>query len=183
MVRSIKAVFVLSVTLWFSIAAAQQPVQLPDEPIRIADLGLEEQVPSALDLVGPDAGSAGEHRAILVHRIQCWIDGIESCSSADLNDPRVREIRRFIALGPDDRDGAVIVQFPDNTRIEIRLNRVADLNPNDWDQAVYQPVILPDTARVPGLPAIPSRPDHFDSLAYEGAPAIRAAIERLRQRF
>lgn len=155
MARLIKTLFVLSIGSWCSLLVAQQltaqqSVPLPGDKVRIADFGLGDQVSSATDLVGPEDGSAGRNRDSLVHRLQCWIDGDESCSSADLNDPRVREIRRFLAQGPLDRHGVVIIHFPDQSRIEVRLERVSDLAPNDWDQRVYDPVVLPGTARVPG---------------------------------
>jgi len=153
--RVIRIVAALFIGSWLFIAvhqesSAQKPVRLPDDPIWIADLGLENQVPSAIDLVGPAHGPAGRNRAALVHRLQCWIDGMESCSVADRNDPRVRAIRRFVTRGALDRGGVVIVHFPDRTRIEVRLKRVSDLGPDDWGQRVYELVVLPDTARALG---------------------------------
>lgn len=155
MVRLINLFFILSIGSWFLFAAnqksaAQQPVMLPSDPIRIADLGLEDEIPSAIDLVGPQTGAAGRNRAALVHRLQCWIDGMASCSVADRNAPRVREIRRFLTQGPLDRDGAVLVHFPDRTRIEVQLARVSGLEPDDWRQRVYELVVLPDTAQAFG---------------------------------
>jgi hypothetical protein len=94
----------------------------------------------------------------------------------------VRAIRRFIGLGPFDRDGAVIVRFPDETRIEVRLARRSDPEPEDWDQRVYEAVVLPGSVRAPGLSEVPSRPGQFEGLAHEGAPAIEAALERLADR-
>ncbi|MDZ7791536.1 MAG: hypothetical protein U5L08_13790 [Xanthomonadales bacterium] len=155
MARVIRIVTALFIGSWLLIAAhqessAQRPVRLPDDPIWIADFGLESQIPSATDLVGPENGPAGQNRAALVHRFQCWIDGMESCSVADRNDPRVRAIRRFVTQGALDRGGAVIVHFPDRTRIEVKLKRVPDLGPDDWGQRVYELVVLPDTARALG---------------------------------
>ncbi|QKK01968.1 MAG: hypothetical protein HND55_04420 [Pseudomonadota bacterium] len=188
MSRWIQTLSVLFVGSWFVLlavqpSAAQQPVELLSEPLSIADFGLEGQIPSAIDLVGPEQGSAGQSRAELVRRFQCWVDGLESCSALGLNDPRVRAIRRFLVRGRDDRDGVVIVGFPDQSRVEVRVARNSALDPNDWDQSVYLPVVLPDTVQAPGLPDIPSRPDHFDGLAYNVPPAIQAALERLKQRF
>jgi len=152
MARLIKTLLVPYIGLWLSLLAAQQlaaqqSVEVPGDEIRIADLGLEDQVPSAVDLVGPEEGSAGSNRSALAHRLQCWIDGIESCTVTDRNDPRVRAIRRFLATGPVDRDGLVIVHFPDQTRVDVRLARAADSGPNDWDQRVYELVVLQDTVR------------------------------------
>lgn len=188
MARSTKTVSVLFIASLLSIVAVkklagQQSVDLPgDDPVRIADFGLESKIPSAIDLVGPEHGSAGRMRAVLVHRLKCWIDGIERCSVADRNDPRVRAMRRFLVLGPTDRDGSVAVQFPDRTRIEVRLKRVSDLGPDDWDQSVYEPVVLAETAQAPGLPAVPSCRGHFENFTYGGSPEIRAALARLKER-
>ncbi|NBB92593.1 MAG: hypothetical protein GVY32_05425 [Gammaproteobacteria bacterium] len=187
MARLIKTLFVLVIGSWLSLATfkqtfAQQPIAVPGEAIRIADIGLENQVPSAIDLIGPERGAAGRNRSALVHRLQCWIDGIESCSVADLNDLRIREIRRFLGTGPSDRDGLLSILFPDQSRIDVRLERVRDLAPDDWDRRVYEPVVLPDTVRAPGLPTVPSRPGELETLAQQSSPAIRAALERLRQR-
>lgn len=193
MVRMIKTLSVLSFGPWFFLAAFQplaaqqltdvQLVDLKSDPVGIADFGLENEVPSAIDLVGPDQGTAGRNRAALAHRLQCWIDGTESCSTADRNDPRVRAMRRFLGLGPEDHDGAVIVHFADQSSIKIRLARVSDLgSDDDWTQSVYEPIVLPDTARAPGLPDVPSRPDQLVGLAYEGPSEVLAALERLKQR-
>lgn len=186
MARFNEVLSVSAVILWAGFLAVQplaaQPIEVTDDPIRIADFGLEAQVTSAIDLVGPEDGSAGRHRAALVERLQCWIDGTAQCSVADRNDPRVRAIRRFIGVGPKDRDGAVTVSFPDDSRVEVKLERVADLDPNDWDQKVYEAVVLPDTAQAPGLPSVPSRPDQLEGLVYEGSPEIQAALKRLKAR-
>ena len=152
MTRVIRIITALFIGSWLFIAvhqesSAQKPVRLPEDPIRIADFGLENQISSAIDLVGPAHGPADRNRAALVHRLQCWIDGMESCSVADRNDPRVRAIRRFVTRGALDRGGAVLIHFPDRTRIEVRLKRVSDLGPDDWGQRVYELVVLPDTAR------------------------------------
>jgi len=149
MVRLIPALFVLFFGSWISPVAAQQPVEVPRDMIGIADLGLENRIPSAIDLIGSEDGAAGRNRASLIHRLQCWIDGDESCSTAGRNDPRVREIRRFLTQGPSDRDGAVIIDSPHQTPIEVRLERVTDMDPNDWQQRVYEPVVLLDTAKAP----------------------------------
>lgn len=187
MVRLIKTLFPLSIGAWVSVVAvqplaAQQSVDLPGDTVWIADFGLESQIPSAIDLVGPEHGSAGRNRAALVHRIQCWIDGVESCSVVDRNDPRVRAIRRFLGMAPVDRHGAVLVHFPDQTRIEVRLVRASNLDDDAWARSAYELAVLPDTALAPGLPTVPSRLDQFEGLDYEGAPAVRAALERLKHR-
>ncbi len=166
----------------FSPVPAQQSLDRPDDPVRIADLGLEDKIPSAIDLVGPEDGPAGRNRAALIRRMQCWIDGSGGCPVADVNDPRVRALRRFLTGGAVDRDGLLSVHFPDETRIEVRLTRATDLEPNDWDKRVYRTIALPDTVSVPGLSDVPSRPGHFESFDYDGASAIRAALERLKQR-
>lgn len=157
MARLIKTVFVPYIGSWLFLLAAQQLaaqelVDVPIDSIRIADLGLEDEVSSAVDLAGAEDGPAGRNRAALAQRLQCWIDGVESCTVADPNDPRVRAIRRLLATGRADRNGAVTVRFPDQTRIEVRLERVADPDPNDWDERVYEPVVLQDTVQGPGAP-------------------------------
>lgn len=156
MARLIKTLFVPYVGSWLFLLsaqqlAAQQSFEVPIDSIPVADLGLEDRVSSAVDLVGPEDGPAGRHRAELAQRLQCWIDGVESCAAADPNDPRVRAIRRFLATGPADRHGAVTVHFPDQTRVDVRLARLANPDPDDWDQRVYEPVVLPDTVQRPGL--------------------------------
>ena len=191
--RSMKALFILYVGFWYSLLAAQDstgrpstapdPVEMAGDPIRIGDLGLEDRIPSAIDLVGPEHGSAGRHRAALADRLRCWIDGDERCTVADRNDPRVREIRVFLGTGPFDQDGVVTVHFADRTRIDVGLQRVADADPQDWEQDLYQTVVLTDTVRVPGLAVVPSTPEQFSGFAYEGGSAIRAALQRLEQRF
>lgn len=142
MVRLIKTLFVLSIGSWsYSSAqqsAAQQSFEIPADTIRISDLGLETQVPSATDLVGPEDGPPGRNRAVLVDRLQCWIDGIETCPVADLNDPRVRAIRRFLGSGPDDGYGVVVVHFPDGTTIDVQLGRASRSEPHDWAKRAYQ---------------------------------------------
>lgn len=188
MARLLTIFLVLVVGLGGSIAVLQYPgarqsAQPPGEPVRISDLGLEDRIPSAIDLVGPRDGPAGRKRAALVNRLQCWIDGTEGCSVADRNDPRVRAVRRFLALGPDDRDGVVTVHFPDRTRIVVRVARIPDLEPDDWDRRVYEPVVVPETAQGPDLPAVPSSPGEFEGFSHEGTPEIDAALERLKQRF
>jgi hypothetical protein len=186
MARLNTAVSAFPVILWLCLfavrpAAAQQTVEVTDDPIRIADFGLEAQVTSAIDLVGPQDGAAGRYRAALAERLTCWIDGTERCSVADRNDPRVRAMRRFLGVGPRDRDGAITVVFPDDSSVEVKLERI-DVDPDDWDERVYQAVVLPDTARAPGLPSIPSRSDQVDGLAHESSPEIQAALERLKAR-
>jgi len=156
MARLIKTLFVPYVGSWLLLLsaqqlAAQQSVDVPGDTIRITDLGLADRMPSAVDLIGPEDGPAGRNRVALAQRLQCWIDGVESCAVADRNDPRVRAIRRFLATGPVDRDGEVIVHFPDQTRVDVRLARVPDTDPNDWDQPVYEPVVLQDTVQGTGL--------------------------------
>lgn len=182
MIRSIKTLFLLCIGSWFSLVAAQQSLALPTEKIRIADFGLESRIPSAIDLVGPDLGPAGRNRAALARRLQCWIDGIENCSFADRNDARVRAVRRFLGFGPADQHGTVIVHFPDQTRIAVGLVRAPESDIDAWMHSAYQPVVLPDTAQAPGLPAVPSTLAHFDALDYDGTPAVRAALERLKRR-
>lgn len=156
MARLIKTLFVPYIGSWLLLLsaqqlAAQQSLEAPIDSIRIADLGLEDRVPSAVDLVGPEDGPAGAKRTALVERLQCWIDGVEGCAVDDPNDPRVRAIRRFLATGPADRHGEVIVHFPDQTRVDVRLARAPATEPNDWDQPVYEPVVLQDTVQRPGL--------------------------------
>ncbi len=197
MVRLIKALCIPSIGSWLFLlaaqpllvqhAAAQQAVEvpaveLPGTALRIDDLGLAEELPSAIDLIGPEQGSAGRHRAALALRLQCWIDDNEACTFADRNDERVREIRRFLVRGPVDRDGLVNVEFPDQTLVAVRLVRAELLDPNDWDQRVYDPVVLTERVQVPGLDGLPSQPAEFQGLAYDGAASIRAALERLKQR-
>lgn len=142
MVRLIKTLFVLSIGSWSYSAAQQSAVQpsfeIPADTIRISDLGLETQVPSATDLVGPEDGPPGRNRAVLVDRLQCWIDGAENCPVADLNDPRVRAIRRFLGSGPDDGYGVVVVHFPDETTVEVHLGRASRSEPHDWAKRAYQ---------------------------------------------
>jgi len=162
--------------------AAQQAVSLPSDPVLVADLSLEDQVPSAIDLLGPGDGPAGRNRAALVHQLQCWIDGTECCVDADLNDPRVRELRRFLAFGPSDQHGVVVVGFPDQSRIKVRLGRVPDLDSVEWQQSVYSLEVLPATAHAPGLPAVPFREVDLASFVYDGPPSIEAALNRLKQR-
>jgi len=156
MPRLIKTFFVPYVGSWLFLVAAQQlaaqqSVEIPADTIEIADLGLEDQMPTAADLVGPEDGSAGRNRVALAHRLQCWIDAVESFAFADLNDPRVREIRRFLATGPVDRDGAVVIHFPDQTRVHVRLARESAPDLNNWDQRVYEAVVLQDTVQGLGL--------------------------------
>lgn len=183
MVRLIKALLVLSVGAWPSIVSAQQPADLVSDPILIEDLGLEAEIPSAIDLIGPDDGSAGRHRDALVRRLHCWIDGIQHCSVADPNDPRVRAMRRFVTQGRVDQDGVMAIHFSDRTRVKVRLEHLPDVDEIDWDQRIYRTVVLPGTVQVPGLPTVPSRPGHFKDFVYQGRPAIEAALERLKQRF
>ncbi|MEE4304117.1 MAG: hypothetical protein V2J19_08160 [Wenzhouxiangella sp.] len=154
MARSFTPLFIVAILSSLSHVGAvqgsdEQAFRVPEESIGIDDLGLESQLPSALELVGADEGSAGANRAALAHRLQCWIDGRESCSPSDRNDPRVRAIRRFLATGPKDRDGAVFIHFPDETRIQVQLKRVVENAPRDWDQRVYETIVLPETARAP----------------------------------
>lgn len=187
MSRLIKAVFVLSTGSWFSLAsvpqlAAQQSIELPGETVRIGDFGLEGRIPSAIDLVGPEEGSAGRYRAALVDALQCWIDGIEDCVAADRNDPRIRAVRRFLARNAGDRAGAIIVEFPDRTSVQLRVQRLAGLGPEDWDRRAYASEVLTGTVHAPGLAAVPTRPGQFESFAYEGSPEIEAALQRLKQR-
>lgn len=187
MARLIMAMYVLSVGSWLSLLtsqqlAADQPAHVLNDMIGIGDFGLESQIPSAIDLVGPEHGPAGRNRAALVHGLQCWIDGIESCSVADRNDPRVRAIRRYLSQGPVDQAGAVVVHFPDQTRVEVTLRRETDLDPADWEQRVYEPVVLAESVQVPGLSAIPSTLDDFEGFEYDGTTAIRDALARFRTR-
>lgn len=187
MVRTITPhrVLLLASWLWLSAvqyAAAQPATDAPNAPIRIADFGLEEQIPSAIDLVGPDHGAAGRNRAMLAQRVQCWIDGIERCSFADLNDDRVRAIRRFLGLGPADRDGALRVHFPDRTHVEVRLVRVPEPGPDTLKQSAYAPVVLQDTTRAPDLASVPTRVAQLEGFVYDGAADIREALDRLKQR-
>lgn len=192
MARLIKALCVPSIGSWLFLfamqqlvaqqAAAQEAVEVPGAAIRITDLGLEDEIPSAIDLVGPEHGSAGRNRERLAHRLQCWVDGDESCTVADRNDDRIRDIRRFLVEGPMDRDGMIRVHFPDQTHIELVLVRTAALDPIDWEQQVYRPVVLAETVEAPGLAAVPSNPGQFTGSDYQGAPAIRSALERLKQR-
>jgi len=163
-------------------AAAQQAVRLPDEKIAIADFGLAGRIPSAIDLVGPADGPAGATRALLVRGFQCWIEGLEHCSVADPNDPRVRAIRVFLGQGPLDRDGLMTVDFPDRTQVDVRLRRTLDRTPTNWDRSIYEPAVIPESVRAPGLPAVPSQADEFVDFVYHGTPAIEAALQRLRQR-
>lgn len=154
MVRSFQMFLALAISFLLSPAASGQAggertVRISDESIGIEVLGLERQLPSARELLGLGSGSADRNRAELIHRLQCWIDGLERCAPADLNDPRVREIRRFLGTGPKDRDGAVIIRFPDETRIQVRLQRVSDLDPHDWDQRTYEAIVLPQTLDAP----------------------------------
>lgn len=154
MARSLKTLFAVAIfslisPLVVSQVGGESLVRVPDDAIGIDDLGLEHQLPSAMELIGAEEGSAGANRAALAHRLQCWIDGRESCSPSDRNDPRVRAIRRFLATGPKDRDGAVFIHFPDETRIQVRLKRVAEDAPRDWDRRVYETIVLPETAHAP----------------------------------
>lgn len=154
MVRSLQTFLALAISFLLSPVAAGQAsgertVQIPDESIGIEDLGLERLLPSARELLELGGGLADRHRAELIHRLQCWIDGLEGCAPADLNDPRVREIRRFLGTGPKDRDGAVVIRFPDETRIQVRLQRVSDLDPQDWDQRTYEAIVIPQTLDAP----------------------------------
>lgn len=186
MIRSIQALSLVAVVGWCSLSPAHSHAQPDMEPmadgVRIADLGLDVQIPSAIDLVGPERSLAGRNRATLAHRLQCWIDGIERCSAADRNDPRVLAIRRFLGRGADGPDGAVIVHFPDRTRVEVRLVRATDPGPDAMIESAYAPVVLADTARGPGLPAVPTLPGQLEGFAYEGSPEIHAALQRLEQR-
>jgi len=187
MARPIKAFFVRSIGVWLLFIAAQHvaakpPMLVPTEPIQVTDLGIENVVRSAIDLIGPENGPAGRGRAALVQRLQCWIDGRGDCAVADLNDPRVRAIRRFLTHGPMDRDAAIRVEFSDETRIHVRLTRVSDPDPSDWSHSVYTLAVLPETAQAPGLAAVPSRPADFAGFSYDGPPAIRDALQRLHQR-
>ncbi|MBL37294.1 MAG: hypothetical protein CMP07_02675 [Xanthomonadales bacterium] len=155
MARLIKTLFVPYIGSWLFLLsvqqlAAQQSFEVPIDSIPVADLGLEDRVPSAFDLVGAEDGPAEQNRAALVQRLQCWIDGNEGCAVADPNDPRVRAIRRFLATGPADRHGMLVVDFPDQTRVDVRLARAPATDPNDWDQPVYEPVVLLDTVKGPG---------------------------------
>ncbi|MBY6204007.1 hypothetical protein [Halomonas denitrificans] len=182
MIRTIKALSFLSIVGWCSLSSAQPDIEATPDGVRIADLGLATQIPSAIDLVGPEGGAAGRNRTAVAHRLQCWIDGIERCSVADRNDPRVLAIRRFLGRGIDGPDGAVIVHFPDRTRVEVRLVRADDPGPDARIESAYAPVVLPHTAHGPGLPAVPSLPGQLDGFAYEGSPEIHAALKRLEQR-
>jgi len=160
MARLIKTLFVPCIGSWLFLLAAQQlaaqqRAEMPGDAIPaipIADLGLGDQLPSAAELVGPEDGSAGRNRTALVHRLKCWVDAVESCTFADLNDSRVRAIRRFLATGAMDRDAAIVVDFPDQTRVDVRLARVSVPDPNDWHRRVYELVVLQDTVRAPGQP-------------------------------
>lgn len=192
MTRLIKALCVPSIGSWLVLfaaqplvtqhAAAQTAGDLPGDPVWIADFGLERELPSALDLVGPESGSAGTHRAVLAHRLQCWIGGVESCTFADRNDDRIREIRRFLVEGPLDRDGVLRVDFPDQTQVVVQLVRTPDLEPNDWDQPFYELTVLAESVHAPGLTSVPVHPDDLVGFAYEGTPDVRAALERLKKR-
>ena len=194
MTRLIKAVCVPSIGSCFLLLAAQhllvqslaaqQVPDVPGEAVGIADLGLEGEIVSAIDLVGPDHGSAARNRELLAHRLQCWIDGIESCTFADPNDDRVRDMRRFLVQGPMDRDGAIIVHFGDQTRINVILARTAELDRDDWEQRFYRSEALPHTVQAPGLLAVPSSLGQFAGFGdvYADNPAIEAALQRLKER-
>ncbi|RFF31737.1 hypothetical protein [Wenzhouxiangella sediminis] len=154
MARSLKPLFIVAILSSFSLVAAvqgsdQRTFRVPDESIGIDDLGLEHRVRSATQLVGSGEESGNQYRAELIHRLQCWIDGLEHCSPADLNDSRVREIRSFLGTGPKDRDGAVVIRFPDETRIQVRLQRVPEPDPQDWDRKTYEAIIVEEAGEAP----------------------------------
>ena len=187
MFRASKTPFVLSIGLWFSLLAVQHVAAQTQgvgsiAPVRISELGLDDELTSAIDLVGPDHSSAGDHRSALIQRLQCWIDGIEGCAQVDRNDPRVRAIRRYLSFGTYAQDSSITVLFPDDSRIELRLTRNADASIESWDEPAYASEVLLDTARAPGVPAVPLRSSELERLAQGVDPEIERALERLKAR-
>lgn len=185
--RASKAPIVLSIGLWFSLLAVQHVYAQTSAvgsiaPVRISELGLDGEVGSAIDLVGPADSSAGALRSVLVHRLQCWIDGVHGCVDADINDPRVRAFRRHLSFGEYSKDGAVTVLFPDGSQIELSIERRAELDALSFDERAYATNVLMDTARAPGVPNVPSDLNELERLAAEVGPEVESALERLRDR-
>jgi len=187
MVRMITGLVLLSICLWCSISIAQQASQrqqseLLVDSIPAADFGLAGEVRSAIDLVGPEQGLAGRNRDALVVRVRCWIDGDETCLVGDKNDPRIQKVRQFLARGPMDRRGWFTIEFPDQSKVDVGLERSSNPRSTDWGRRVYDPVVLAVTVRAPELPLVPTRSEQFVGLDYDGAPLVQAALRRLKGR-
>lgn len=165
MIRLARTFSILALVSWGSPATGQQSIELPGDPIVAADLGIETGVRSAVQLADsqPDAAA---RRKTLSDRLQCWIDGVEGCVAASANDPRVRAIRRFLALESSGRPGVFFVHFPDESRITVRIERrvpgsatnpatnsATDPDSLDWRESAYRLEVLPASVEMPGRTA------------------------------
>lgn len=187
MIRASTTPFVLSIGLWCSLlaiqtVAAQSSAVGSIAPVRISELGLDDELVSAIDLVGPGSTSAGALRDRLIDRLQCWIDGVDGCVEADVNDPRVRAFRRHLSFGTYPQDGGVTVLFPDGSRIELGIGRKQGKDLVSWDERAYATTVLVDTARAPGVPFVPTQLSALERLSYDVSPEVHSALERLRTR-
>ncbi len=192
MIRINASPLVFFLGVWCTVLAAQPASETSSHaqmapvariaPVHIHELGLAEHVRSAIDLVGPQSSSAGALRAVLVERLQCWIDGVADCVQADINDPRVRAYRRHLAFGDYPQDGTVSVRFPDGSRIDLGIARSAPGPAGAWRGRAYVATVQVDTAQAPGVPVIPMQLRALNELADEVMPDVASALHRLRAR-
>lgn len=151
--------------------------------VPIEELGLFAEIPSAIDLVGPDESTAGMNRAALRNELERYVNQSINSAALQLYDLAQMALTQLLSDSSVTWFGGFVITFPDGTTIRVNLNGLRHVPGAGLFSWAIEVEILQHTVMGGGLSAVPLFPGHFSNFMYEGDINIVAALYRLAQRY
>lgn len=147
------------------------------------ELDLPANIDSALDLVGPDNGTAGLNRIQFENSLTEFYKGFWNQQMISVVDTVERIIDKFLAESDLNLSGAVEVVFEDGTRVRVKVvSRDQDMS--DPTELVITFDTDEDSVTAPGLSGVPQQPGHLGDFDFTTPdPDLWRELEQLIDRF
>lgn len=135
--------------------------------VGINEVGAGSNINSAIDLIGPSGSEASLNRNALVNLLNDYYNAQWAQQKFALTDLGQRFVDKILAQSRLLSGIAITIEFEDGTLIQVRFESLMDGyngGPMRMDLHVMQ-----ETARGPGLPAVPLAPGEFNNFSFTGS--------------
>jgi hypothetical protein len=151
--------------------------------ISAAELGLTEYHNSAIALIGP--GASELHRLRLRNSLQRHLNGFVESTAIDLADSIKGAIDKFLTSKGINSNGAVIVTYPDGTKVIVRIKSIVWTAALSFDsELVFEFEVDLSSINHETIAAFPQNASSFSGFTENDlAPDLVRALQDLALRF
>lgn len=135
---------------------------------------------SAIALVGPDGTQASFNRNSMRNAIHQHLNGLWNLMKISMSDLAFRTATRFLSDSAARMLSHITIEFPDGTKIQVRVLRIFDSLNGDVG---FDLDVRTDSITGPGLLAVPQAPGEFSGFRYSGNGVSVAELINLALRY